>query len=111
MASVLEALPALSLAELELLAALEAQGDNRVTLMRGIEAARIALAAAALDHGNRTEANVNAAELVTAHNELVAAQAALDAEGDVNKHPALEQAVKDWADRIDALTAAMPKAD
>lgn len=101
-------LGSLSSDALDMMDVLEGGSDNpRSTLLTAIGTEQMRRADAKLQSDN----SERAAELVTAHNALVAAQAALAAAAPTDDVVALKAAVADCQGRIDALTAAMPKVD
>ena len=101
-------LASLSSDALDMMDVLEGGGENpRSTLLTAIGTEQMRRADEKLK-GDNSEL---AAELVTAHNALAAAQAALAAAAPADDVVALQAAVADCQGRIDALTAAMPKAE
>lgn len=90
---------------LEMAAALEGAGEKpRTSLLAAIAQEQLSRANALLNGDPDEEAR--SAALLTAQNDLAAAQAALDASADTNDHPALEAAVAEARGRIDVLAGA-----
>lgn len=101
-ASVLATLPTMDTEQLTQLGILEGERERRVTIGRAIEAEIIGRASKKLD---AEKSQKHAQELATAQAALATAKQALDAEGDTDKHPGLEAAVKAAQATVDALTA------
>lgn len=100
-ASVLAELPTFSHEALERALELEKDGGNRKGVLNGIAAEQISRANAKLD---AEQAAQRAEELALALTDLRTATEALDAEGDTDKHPALQAAVDEAKARVEALT-------
>lgn len=100
-AKVSEALPGLTHEALDRAELLEAEGANRTTLLAAIGAEKLHRSNAALE---KQQADDRAGQLAQATADLTAAVAALDVEGDTDKHPALELAVSEAKARVAALT-------
>lgn len=102
--TITEGLPSFKQEALDRLYELESLGEMpRKTLLASIDAERIRRANALLDQERADQARLNLEEAEAA---LLEAQKALDAEPDVEKHPALESARAEAVARVDALKAA-----
>lgn len=100
-AKISAALAELTHEALDRLELLEAEGANRTTLLAAIGAEKLQRSNAAME---KQHADERATQLAQASADLEAAQAALDVEGDTDKHPALELAVSEAKARVAALT-------
>lgn len=100
-ASVLAELPTFSHEALDRAIELEKADGKRKGVLNGIAAEQISRADAKLQ---AEQAAQRAEELALAVTDLNAATAALDAEGDTDKHPALQAAVDEAKARVEALS-------
>lgn len=101
--AVLAELPTFSHEALDRAIELEKAGDNRKGVLNGIAAEQMDRADAKLaaeQTAQRTQ------QLEAAQADLAQATAALDAEGDTDKHPALQSAVDEAKARVAALSEA-----
>ncbi|MDP2369329.1 hypothetical protein [Rhodoferax sp.] len=99
--SVLAELPTFSNEALDRAVELEKAGAARKGVLNGIAAEQISRADAKLQ-AEQTAARAQALEAAQAA--LMAAKAALDAEGDTDKHPALQAAVDEAQAKVTALS-------
>lgn len=99
--SVLAELPTFSHEALERAAELEKDGGKRKGVLNGIADEQISRADAKLQAEQEAQREE---QLALAMTELRLATEALDAEGDTDKHPALQAAVDEAKARVEALT-------